>query len=110
MARAWEDLAVVGAKLLDRHFLVRSLTLWLKLASHRKVKHVLILFQNAEVTFLRCLEHVCLFDVECFKTSDASDGPCQARNESFEMLALDASFCSVCSRLLAIKLTDVSIF
>lgn len=46
----------------------------LNLASHRKV-HLLILFQNAEVTFLRwcCLEHVCLLDVECFKTSDASN-------------------------------------
>lgn len=29
------------------------LTLWLNLANHKKVKHILLLFQNTEVTFLR---------------------------------------------------------
>ena len=67
VAWALDGLAVLGGKnFLTKRVLVRWLTLWLNLASHKKVNHILPLFQNAELTFLRrgcCLEHVYLFDV-----------------------------------------------
>jgi len=89
VAWAWDDLAVAGGEnYLTKHVLVRWLTLWLKLASYMKVKHILAFFQQAEVTFLRwgsCLEHVCLFDVvSVLKVVFQTLGLVKPEPESFE--------------------------
>lgn len=94
---AWDDLAAVGGEnYLAKHVLVRWLTLGLNLASHKKGKHILLLFQNAELTFLRrgcCLEHVCLFDVVSISEMVLQMlGLDKQEPESFEMLLpLDSS-------------------
>lgn len=98
VAWAWDGLAVLGGKNhLTKCVLVRWLTLWLNLASHKKVKHILPFFENAEVTFLRwgcCLEHMCLFIVvSVLKIVLQTLGLVKQEPESFEMLALDSFVC-----------------
>lgn len=60
---AQDDLAVAGGEhYLTERVLVRWLMLWLSLAGHETAKHILLLFQHAQVTFLRggcCLGHAC---------------------------------------------------
>lgn len=93
VAGAWDGLAVVGGEnYLTKHILVRQLTLWLSLASHKKVKHVLPLFQNAEVTFLRW--GCCLFDiVTVLKSVLQMQGLVKQEPESCEVLALGSFIC-----------------